>query len=113
MRIVAVQEETIRIGAPARTANISFDAMTASALAVHTDVKKNAKPLVGLAFDSVGRYGHGALLRERFIPRLLAADPDSYADGNGGIDPHRAWAVMIKDEKAGGHGESRGGGGSR
>ena len=49
--------------------------MTASALAVHTDVKKNGKPLVGLAFDSIGRYGHGGLLRERFIPRLVAADP--------------------------------------
>jgi L-alanine-DL-glutamate epimerase-like enolase superfamily enzyme len=105
MRIVAVQEETIRIGAPARTANISFDAMTASALALHTDVKRNGKPLVGLAFDSVGRYGHGALLRERFIPRLLAADPDSYADGNGGIDPGRAWNVVMTNEKPGGHGD--------
>jgi D(-)-tartrate dehydratase len=105
MRIVAVQEETIRIGAPARTANISFDAMTASALAVHTDIKKNGKPLVGLAFDSVGRYGHGALLRERFIPRLLAADPDSYADGSGGIDPGRAWNVVMANEKPGGHGD--------
>jgi D(-)-tartrate dehydratase len=105
MRIVAVQEETIRIGAPARTANISFDAMTASALAVHTDVKKNGKPLVGLAFDSVGRYGHGALLRERFIPRLLAADPDSYADGNGGVDPGSAWTAVMTNEKPGGHGD--------
>ena len=50
--------------------------MTASAIALHTDAKKNGKPLVGLAFDSIGRYGHGGLLRERFIPRLLAADPD-------------------------------------
>ena len=79
--------------------------MTASVIAVHTDASKNGKPLVGLAFDSIGRYGHGGLLRERFIPRLLAADPDDYADGNGGIDPHRAWAVLMKDEKPAGHGE--------
>jgi D(-)-tartrate dehydratase len=105
MRVVAVKEETIRIGAPTRTASISFDAMTASALAVHTDVTKNGKPLVGLAFDSIGRYGHGALLRERFIPRLLAADPGSYADGSGGIDPARAWNVVMTNEKAGGHGD--------
>ena len=63
--------------------------MTASALAVHTDAQKDGKPLIGLAFDSIGRYGHGGLLRERFIPRLLAADPDDYSDGDGGIDPHR------------------------
>jgi D(-)-tartrate dehydratase len=105
MRIVAVTEQTIELGAPTRTANISFDAMTASAVALRTDVKKNGKPLVGLAFDSIGRYGHGALLRERFIPRLLAADPDSYADGCGGIDPARAWDVLMANEKQGGHGD--------
>jgi D(-)-tartrate dehydratase len=105
MRIVAVKEETIRIGAPMRTASISFDAMTASALAIHTDLKKSGRPVVGLAFDSIGRYGHGALLRERFIPRLLAADPESYADGGGGIDPDRAWNVVMTNEKSGGHGD--------
>jgi L-alanine-DL-glutamate epimerase-like enolase superfamily enzyme len=105
MRVVAVKERTIQIGAPVRAASISFDAMTASAIALHTDVRKRGKPLVGLAFDSVGRYGHGALLRERFVPRLLAADPDSYADGSGGIDPDRAWSILMTNEKPGGHGE--------
>src|SRR3974390_660182 len=105
MRVVAVKEETIQIGAPTRTASISFDAMTARAIALHTDAKKNGKPLVGLAFDSIGRYGHGALLRERFIPRLLAADPDSYAGSDGGIDPDRAWNVVMTNEKPGGHGD--------
>ncbi len=105
MRVVAVKEETIRIGAPTRTASIGFDAMTASALAVHTDVAKDGKPVVGLAFDSIGRYGHGALLRERFIPRLLAADPESYGDGNRGISPELAWKVLMTNEKPGGHGD--------
>jgi L-alanine-DL-glutamate epimerase-like enolase superfamily enzyme len=108
MRIVAVRERTIELSSATRNSSIGFDAMTASVVAVHTDAKKNGKPLVGLAFDSVGRYGHGGLLRERFIPRLLAADPDTYSDGNGGIDPHRAWDVMMKDEKPGGHGERSG-----
>ena len=108
MRITAVRERTIELSSATRNSSISFDAMTASVVAVHTDVKKNGRPLVGLAFDSIGRYGHGGLLRERFIPRLMAADPDAYADGHGGIDPHRAWAVMMKDEKPGGHGERSG-----
>ncbi len=108
MRIVAVRERTVELSSAGRNSSISFDAMTASVIAVHTDASKGGKPLVGLAFDSIGRYGHGGLLRERFIPRLIAADPDSYSDGNGGIDPHRAWAVLMKDEKPGGHGERSG-----
>ena len=105
MRIVAIKERTVRLGTAARNANISFEGMTASALAVHTDVRKNGKPLIGLAFDSIGRYGHGGLLRERFIPRLEAADPRTYADDRGGIDPHKAWNVLMTNEKLGGHGE--------
>ena len=105
MRIVAVTEQTIDIGSKVRSASMSLGAMTASALAIHTDGRKDGKPLVGLAFDSIGRYGHGGLLRERFIPRLTAADPERYLDGNGGIDPHRAWDVMMADEKPAGHGE--------
>ena len=108
MRIVAIHERTVELSSAVRNSSISFDAMTASVIAVHTDAKKGGRPLVGLAFDSVGRYGHGGLLRERFIPRLMGADPDDYADGNGGIDPHRAWVVMMKDEKPGGHGERSG-----
>jgi D(-)-tartrate dehydratase len=105
MRIVAIKERTIRLGTDARNANISFEGMTASALAVQSDARRNGKPLIGLAFDSIGRYGHGGLLRERFIPRLEAADPRSYADDRGGIDPHKAWNVLMTNEKLGGHGE--------
>ena len=105
MRIVAIKERTVRLGTAERNASISFEGMTASALAVHTDVRKNGKPLIGLAFDSIGRYGHGGLLRERFIPRLETADPRTYADDRGGIDPHKAWNVLMTNEKLGGHGE--------
>jgi L-alanine-DL-glutamate epimerase-like enolase superfamily enzyme len=108
MRIVAVKERTVPLSAASRNASISFDAMTASALAVVTDAAVDGKPLIGLAFDSVGRYGHGGLLRERFIPRLLAADPDEYSDGQGGIDPDKVWAVAMRNEKPGGHGERPG-----
>jgi len=108
MRIVAVNEQTIRLTAASRNSSISFDGMTASALAVHTDQRKNGKPLIGYAFDSIGRYGHSGLLRERFIPRLLAAKPDEYETDSGSIDPVKAWSVMMRNEKAGGHGERPG-----
>jgi L-alanine-DL-glutamate epimerase-like enolase superfamily enzyme len=108
MRIVAVHERTIPLSAASRNASISFDTMTATALAIVTDATINGKPLVGLAFDSVGRYGHGGLLRERFIPRLLAAELSDYSDDQGGIDPDKVWAVVMRNEKPGGHGERPG-----
>jgi L-alanine-DL-glutamate epimerase-like enolase superfamily enzyme len=109
MKIVAIRETTVPLSAPMRNADIAFDAMTASAVAVVTDKIANGRPLIGLGFDSIGRYGHGGLLRERFIPRLLAASPEDYAATHGdAIDPLRASAVMMRNEKAGGHGERAG-----
>ncbi len=109
MKIVAIRDTMVPLSAPMRNADITFEAMTASAVAVVTDKIVNGRPLVGLGFDSIGRYGHGGLLRERFIPRLLAAKPEDYAAAAGNtIDPVRAWSVMMRNEKAGGHGERAG-----
>ena len=109
MKITAIRETMVPLSAPMRNADIAFDAMTASAVAIVTDRIVDGRPLVGLGFDSIGRYGHGGLLRERFIPRLLAAKPEDYAAAAGGaIDPLRAWAVMMRNEKAGGHGDRAG-----
>ena len=85
-----------------RNASIGFDQMTASALTIETDQG------VGYAFDSIGRYGKSGLLRERFIPRLLAARSDDLCDHRGVIDPLRARQVMMANEKDGGHGERAG-----
>lgn len=109
MRIVAIREKTVTLGSAMRNAQIAFGGMTASAVAVITDRIVGGRPLVGLAFDSIGRYGHGGLLRERFIPRLLAADPSAYCDPDGGApDPRRALDVTMANEKGGGHGERSG-----
>jgi len=61
--------------------------------------------VVGFGFNSNGRYAPSGLLRERFIPRLLAAPADALVDGTGLIDPVRAWDAMMANEKPGGHGE--------
>jgi D(-)-tartrate dehydratase len=80
--------------------------MTASAVAVHTDGVRDGKPVVGYGFNSNGRYAQRGLLRDRFIPRLLAASPEALADSSGtNLDPHKAWQVMMTNEKPGGHGE--------
>jgi L-alanine-DL-glutamate epimerase-like enolase superfamily enzyme len=104
MRIVAVREQTVALSFAARSSNIAFDGMTASAVSIETDVRVGGRPLVGLAFDTIGRYAHGGLLRERFIPRLLAADPAAYSAGDG-IDPGAVYGIVMANEKFGGHGE--------
>ena len=108
MKIVAIHEATLPIGSAMRNASIAFDQMTASALVIRTDQSIGGQALVGLAFDSIGRYGKGGLLRERFIPRLLAAPPHALLDANGHIDPDRCNTVLLRGEKQGGHGERPG-----
>jgi L-alanine-DL-glutamate epimerase-like enolase superfamily enzyme len=106
MRIVDIRERTLPISSPIRNAYIDFSTMTLSLVAVVTDVVRDGRPVVGYGFNSNGRYGQGALLRDRFIPRVLAADPESLLDDDGtNLDPHRVWATAMTNEKPGGHGE--------
>jgi D(-)-tartrate dehydratase len=102
MRITDCRERTVGIGADMRNASIAFGGMTASALALVTD------RATGYAFDSIGRYGKGALLRERFLPRLLQAKPESLLDGAGLPDPAAFARAAMANEKQGGHGERPG-----
>src|ERR1700694_1435002 len=106
VRIVDVREATKPISSPIRNAYIDFTKMTTSLVAVVTDVVRDGKPVVGYGFNSNGRYGQGGLIRERFVPRLLEADPKSLLDVSGAnIDPDRAWAAMMINENPAGHGE--------
>jgi D(-)-tartrate dehydratase len=105
-RIVDIREVTKPISSPIRNAYIDFSKMTSSLVAVITNVMRNGRPVVGYGFNSNGRYGQGGLIRERFAPRLLEADPEFLMDATGeNIDPDRAWTTMMANEKPGGHGE--------
>ena len=106
MRILDIREKTIPIASPIANAYIDFSKMTCSLVAVITDVTRDGRRVVGYGFDSNGRYAQGALIRERFRPRLLEADPASLADDQrDNLDPHKIWARMMSNEKPGGHGE--------
>jgi len=106
MRITAIREKTAPIASSIANAYIDFTRMTCSVVAVITDVVREGKPVVGYGFTSNGRYGQGALLRERFIPRLLEAKPESlFNDAGDNLDPAKIWARMMTNEKPGGHGE--------
>ena len=106
VRILDVREITRPIGSPIRNAYIDFSKMTTSLVAVVTDAFRDGERVVGYGFNSNGRYGQGGLIRERFAPRLLEAKPDTLLDETGSnLDPDKAWAVMMNNEKPGGHGE--------
>jgi L-alanine-DL-glutamate epimerase-like enolase superfamily enzyme len=106
MRIVAIHEVTKPIASPIRNAYIDFSKMTASLVAVVTDVVRDGRPVIGYGFNSNGRYGQGGLIRERFRDRILQADPKSLLDdARDNIDPAKVWAAAMQNEKPGGHGE--------
>lgn len=68
MKIVNILESTRPIKSDIRNAYIDFSKMTLSLVAVVTDVIRDGKPVIGYGFNSNGRYGQGALMRDRFIP---------------------------------------------
>jgi len=106
MKIVDIRETVVPIKSNIRNAYIDFSQMTVSALAIITDVVRDGKPVVGYGFNSNGRYAPSGLLRDRFVPRLMAASSDSLIDDSGeNFDPFKMWNILMRNEKPGGHGE--------
>jgi L-alanine-DL-glutamate epimerase-like enolase superfamily enzyme len=106
MRIVDIRETVVPIKSQIRNAFIDFSQMTVSVLALITDLVRDGKPIVGFGFNSNGRYAPSGILRERFTPRLKAADAESLLnDSRDNLDPARVWDVLMRNEKPGGHGE--------
>ena len=106
MRIVDIRETAVPLKSKLANSSFDFTEMTTSVVAVITDVVRDGKPVCGFAFNSTGRYACGAQMRARFIPRILAADPDTLLDASGdNLDPAKIFACMMRREKAGGHSE--------
>jgi L-alanine-DL-glutamate epimerase-like enolase superfamily enzyme len=109
MRITKILERPVGLradsGSGPANAVVNFSDHTVSLVAVWTDVIKAGKPMVGVAFDSIGRFAQSGILRDRMIPRVLAASPDALLDTSGRIDPAAVLAYALRDEKPGGHGD--------
>src|SRR5215831_21423468 len=96
MKIIDILEVTKPIKSDIRNAYIDFSKMTLTLVAVMTDVVRDGKRVVGYGFNSNGRYGQGTLMRERFIPRVLEADPASLVDASGGTIDMAVWDAVAK-----------------
>jgi L-alanine-DL-glutamate epimerase-like enolase superfamily enzyme len=106
MKITRIRHAAAPIASDIRNAVINFSTMTVSVVAVETDVVRDGKPVIGYGFTSNGRYAQGGILEERFIPRVMAADPRSLVDGNhDNLDPFAIWRAFMTNEKPGGHGD--------
>ena len=106
MPIVEIRERVASIASPIANAFIDFSGMTCSVVAIVTDVIREGRPVIGYGYHSNGRYDVSGLLRNRFLPRLASARPESLLDDTGeNIDPFRIWDAMMQNEKPGGHGE--------
>ena len=106
MRILDIRECAIRLNSEIRNSSFDFSEMTTSVVAVLTDVVRDGAPVAGFAFNSTGRYACGAVMRARFIPRVLTADPSSLLDQTqDNFDPAKILAIMMQREKSGGHSE--------
>jgi L-alanine-DL-glutamate epimerase-like enolase superfamily enzyme len=105
MKIIGIRETAVPLNSTLANSSIDFSEMTTSVVAVITDVIRGGKPICGFAFNSTGRYACGAQMRARFIPRVLKALPDSLLDAVGNFAPEKILAVMMQNEKSGGHSE--------
>jgi len=106
MRITDIRELSVPLQGNITNALVNFAEHTVSLVAVCTDVVRDGRPVTGLAFNSIGRFAQGGLLRERFIPRLRAAAPDSLLDASGTrFDLDAVLRTLMRNEKPGGHGD--------
>ena len=106
MRIVDIRETSVPLNSSLANSSIDFSEMTTSVVAVITDVKRDGGTVCGFAFNSTGRYACGAQMRARFIPRILKADPQTLLnEAEDNFAPEKILAVMMRNEKSGGHSE--------
>lgn len=103
MRIVSVLERTVALQGAAANAMVNFGSHTVSLVALVAE--HDGRRTVGVAFNSIGRFAQGGILRDRMIPRVLGAPPDTLLDHSGLLDPAAVLACALRDEKPGGHGD--------
>jgi L-alanine-DL-glutamate epimerase-like enolase superfamily enzyme len=109
MRITDIRHLRVPLEGDVSNAVVSFADHDVSLVAVVSDVVRDGRPVAGVAFNSIGRYAQPGLIDERFARRLLAAPEGSLLDDSGSLfDPAAVGAVLMRNEKPGGHGDRAG-----
>jgi L-alanine-DL-glutamate epimerase-like enolase superfamily enzyme len=106
MRITGIKEISVPLEGNVANALVSFAEHDVSLVALQTDVIRNGRPVTGFAFNSIGRYAQGGILRDRMIPRLKAAKTQDLLHSSGdSFDAAKVLQTIIRNEKPGGHGD--------
>ncbi len=110
MRITAIRQLSVNLQGQVANAVVDFSKHTVSLVAVVSDQVRHGAPVVGLAFNSIGRFAQGGILCERMMPRLLQADPETLQahTPKQAFSPGAVAACVLQDEKPGGHGDRAG-----
>jgi L-alanine-DL-glutamate epimerase-like enolase superfamily enzyme len=109
MKIVDIRELAVPLQGQIANAVVNFAEHDVTLLALITDVVRQGRPVVGLAFNSIGRFAQSGILRHRMLPRLHQAAAESLLDDSGRRwDPARVLACVMRNEKPGGHGDRSG-----
>ena len=108
MRITEIRDLTVGFQTSIANAVVNFASHDVSLVALVSDVIRDGRPLVGIAFNSIGRFAQSGIIRNRIAPRISAADPDSLLAADGSLDCDALYRVAMKDEKPGGHGDRAG-----
>ncbi|GIR31916.1 MAG: hypothetical protein CM15mP45_12120 [Deltaproteobacteria bacterium] len=103
MRIEEIRVRKAGIQSSIRNAVISFSEMTLSVVRIRFD--HGGKTVDGYGFCSNGRYAQNEIIEQRFVPRILASNPDHLLDESGLPDPLKIWDAFMQNEKPGGHGD--------
>ena len=99
LKIVDVRELSVNLISSGANAVVNFDGHTVSFIALITDQRRNGRPVFGAAFNSIGRFGQRGILRDRMIPRLLAAEPGALlADSGTELDPAKVLQTIMVGE---------------
>ncbi|WP_205876326.1 enolase C-terminal domain-like protein [Mycobacterium camsae] len=101
--LTEIREQAVALAGSAANALVNFAGHTVSLVAligVH-----DGRRVAGVAFDSIGRFAQSGILRDRMIPRVLAAPPDTLLDDSGRLNPAAVLACALRNEKPGGHGD--------
>ena len=80
MKITHIHELSVAIEGNIANSLVSFAEHDVSLVGLVSDVIRNGRPVVGYAFNSIGRFAQGGILRDRMIPRLRAAPAGSLLD---------------------------------
>jgi L-alanine-DL-glutamate epimerase-like enolase superfamily enzyme len=105
LKITKILEKSVSLNSNVSNSLINFSTHTVSLIALVTDQVRNGRPVIGLSFNSIGRYAQSGIIEKRMVPRLLAAKPDSLLQDNGQLSADKVLACAMQNEKPGGHGD--------